>query len=260
MLVIPLMIGVFLALVSGTVSAFGEVDFTKSASLWTEKTCIEKLTTQSSEGSAGERATICLNFQQAAKNTSDIARQQEQLAEDAKQIKEQKDLIAKITSDVTDQNEQITKNTSDIASQAELVTKNTSELTEQKEQIKLLTSQLENYQKAPPADFAFFTNDAIKYGGIKLSPIYDANPYTKFSMTFTCSSSGNDKIKYWIETSVDKVNWSPQGYYEVYCNGVYSGASVNVGSTAARYYQIAVQTLTAGTRTNTINSFARFSN
>lgn len=138
--------------------------------------------------------------------------------------------------------------------------KNTTALTQLSNDVDQLSTRVANYQAAPPADFAFFTNYAIKYGGYKTSPIYDANAYTKFSMTFTCTSSTNDKIKYWIETSADKVNWSPQGYYEVHCNGIYGGASTNVGSTAARYYQIAVQPITPNNNTNTINSFARFSN
>lgn len=137
---------------------------------------------------------------------------------------------------------------------------NTSELTQQQDRIQELTTQLANYQKAPPADFAFFTDYGVKYGSYIPSPIYDAGLYSKYSMTFTCTTNNNDKIKYWIETSTDKVNWSPQGYYEVNCNGSYGGASLNEGATSARYYQIVVFPMTVNNNTNTINSFARFSN
>lgn len=201
---LPVAAFALLVFASGTVYALNATDFGNSAEKWTSKTCTEKLAAQPIEGAVGEKATICHNYQQTAKNSA--------------------------------------------------------ELTKLDDQVSALSSEVKNFQQAPPTDFAFFTNYAIKYGGYKVSPVYDANLYTKYSMTFTCTSSTNDKIKYWIETSADKVNWSPQGYYEVHCNGIYGGASTNVGSTAARYYQIAVQPITANNNTNTITSFARFSN
>ncbi len=137
---------------------------------------------------------------------------------------------------------------------------NTLALTQQQDKIQALTAQLDNYQKAPPTDFAFFTDYGVKYGSYISSPVYDAGLYSKYSITFTCTTNNNDKIKYWIETSTDKLNWSPQGYYEVNCNGSYGGASLNAGATSARYYQIVVLPLTVNNNTNTINSFARFSN
>lgn len=139
-------------------------------------------------------------------------------------------------------------------------TTNSAALAQQQDKIQTLTTQVANYQKAPPTDFAFFTDYGVRYGSYTSSPIYDAGLYSKYSMTFTCTTNNNDLIKYWIETSTDKVNWSPEGYYQVNCNGSNGGASLNQGPTSARYYQIVVFPLSVNSNTNTINSFARFSN
>jgi hypothetical protein len=147
-----------------------------------------------------------------------------------------------------------------VCNNSKQTTTNTSELAQQQDKVQELTSQLANYQAAPPTDFAFFTNYGIRYGSYTPSPIYDAGLYSKYSMTFTCTTNNNDLIKYWIETSADKVNWSPEGYYQVNCNGSNGGASLNQGPTSARYYQIVVFPLSVNNNTNTINSFARFSN
>lgn len=147
-----------------------------------------------------------------------------------------------------------------VCNNSQLTTSNATTLSQQQDKIQTLTTQLSNQQNASPVDFAFFTNYGIRYGNYTPSPIYDADKYSNYSMTFTCTSNTNDKIKYWIETSTDKVNWSPQGYYEVNCNGSYGGASLNQGPTSARYYQIVVFPMTVNNNTNTINSFARFSN
>jgi hypothetical protein len=205
-----------------SVYAATTLDFSDKASAWTQTNCTEK---QLSQKKPDINDAVCHNFQLTTTNTSDLTQQKNQIQTLS------------------------TQQSSEAA-----------ELTQQQDKIQALTTQLATYQKAPPADFAFFTNYAIKYGDYKPSPIYDADLYSKYSMTFTCTSNTNDKIKYWIETSTDKVNWSPQGYYEVNCNGSYGGASLNEGSTSARYYQIVVFPLTVNNNTNTINSFARFRN
>lgn len=112
----------------------------------------------------------------------------------------------------------------------------------------------------PPKDFAFFTTKQIKYGSYYMSSAFDANDYSKFSMSFTCTTQTNDEVKYWIETSADGVNWSPWGYYHVNCNGIYGGASINSGEMPARYFAVAVFQISNNTRTNTITSVGRFSN
>lgn len=123
-----------------------------------------------------------------------------------------------------------------------------------------LSEKVENINNIPPKDFSFFTNHQFKYGGYFMSPAFDAKDYTKFSITFTCTSHTNDEVKYWIETSADGTNWSPWGYYHVRCNGIYSGASVNTGQMPARYFAIAVQPISNNSNKNTITSVGRFSN
>ncbi len=123
-----------------------------------------------------------------------------------------------------------------------------------------LSDRVDALNPAPPTDFSFFTNRQFKYGGYFMSPAFDANDYTKFSMSFTCTSQSNDEVKYWIETSADGTNWSPWGYYHVRCNGIYGGASINAGEMPARYFAIAVQQITNTNNTNTITSVGRFSN
>lgn len=212
------------ALVTSSASVYAAInlDFSDKANTWTQSNCTEK---QLSLRKPDIIDKVCHSSQLTADNTSELTQQNSQIQ-----------TLSTQQSDVT------------------------TELVQQQDKIQVLTTQLANYQKAPPVDFAFFTHYPIRFGSIETSPAYDADLYTKFSMTFTCTSNSNDKIKYWIRTSTDKINWTPQGYYEVHCNGTFGGASTNVGSTAARYYQIAVQPLTAISSTNTVSSSARFSN
>lgn len=123
-----------------------------------------------------------------------------------------------------------------------------------------LSDKVDSLIITPPTDFSFFTNHPFKYGGYFMSPAFDAKDYTKFSMSFTCTSHSNDELKYWIETSADGTNWSPWGYYHVRCNGIYGGASINAGQMPARYFAIAVQQISNTNNTNTITSVGRFSN
>ena len=100
--------------------------------------------------------------------------------------------------------------------------------------VKQLSEKLDSTTTTPPVDFSFFTNRQIGYGNYIMSSAFDAKDYTKFSMTFTCTSQTNDEVKYWIETSADGTNWSPYGYYVVRCNGIYGGASMTTGQVPAR--------------------------
>lgn len=128
------------------------------------------------------------------------------------------------------------------------------------DKLNILTSRVDALSPAAPKDFSFFTNHPFKHGNYFMSPAFDAKDYTKFSMTFTCTSGTNDEIKYWIETSADGINWSPWGYYHVNCNGIYGGASINAGQLPARYFALAVFQISSNNNTNTITSVGRFSN
>lgn len=165
-----------------------------------------------------------------------------------------------MTDALCDNVQQVEDNSANLAEKQNQINSLSEQVTEQESQISLLSEKVAGLQQIPSEDFSFFTNYGIKYGSYHSSPVYDAGKYSKYSMTFTCTTNNNDKVKYWIETSTDAVNWSPTGYYEVNCNGSYGGASLNQGQTSARYYQVVSQQMTVNNRTNTINSFARFSN